>query len=283
MEIFYDCLPCILRQTIELLNFTTKDADKKNQIIKEAIKLISDYENYKCSPEITRDLHLKVKQILDIEDIFKEIKQKDIESAKKLLPLLDGHIEKSNDKIKEILKISAIGNIIDSAVNLGIKIEECIESELKKDFSHCDIEIFKNKLEKANKILIIGDNSGESVFDCLLAKYLSSKEVIYAVRDTPVLNDVTIQDAKNSGLEEYTKIISSGCNAPGTLLNETNAEFLKIFNAADIVISKGQGNYEALTPCGRDIFFLLKAKCRMVAEHLNVALGGYVFKYSDNK
>ena len=282
MEIFYDCLPCILRQTIELLNFTTEEADKRNQIIKETIKLISDFENYKCSPEITRDLHLRVKAILDIDDIYKDIKKQDIESAKKLLPLLNEHIKKSDDKLKEILKISAIGNIIDSAINLGIKIEDCIEAELKKDFSHCDIEIFTNKLEKANKILIIGDNSGESVFDCLLAKYLSLKEIIYAVRDTPVLNDVTIEDAKNSGLEECTKIISSGCNSPGTLLNEASEEFLKIFNEADIVISKGQGNYEALTPCGRDIFFLLKAKCRMVAKHLDVTLGGYVFKYSEN-
>ena len=279
MEIFYECLPCILRQSIELSDMVAKDTETKNKIIKEALKIIGNFDNYNNAPEVTKKLDDKVSEITGIQDIYAEIKDRDIKAALKLVIFLKEHVNNIEDKLYELLKISAIGNIIDSAVNLGIKIEDCIENEIKKKFALCDENIFIEKLKTAKTILIIGDNAGESVFDGLLAEFLIGKKVYYAVRSEPVINDVTFADAVKSGLDKYTEIISSGCGVPGLVLKRCDKEFLKIFFSADIVISKGQGNFEALTPCERDIFFLFKVKCPMVAKKAGAPLQSYVFEY----
>lgn len=112
--------------------------------------------------------------------------------------------------------------------------------EFEKDFSFCCLDIFEEKLKSARCILIIGDNAGETVFDKILIEYLADYEIIYAVRSEPVINDATINDAYDSGLNDYAYIISSGCGAPGVIMDQCSLEFLSVINKADIVISKGQ-------------------------------------------
>ena len=119
------------------------------------------------------------------------------------------------------------------------------------------------------------------MFDCLLLQQLPSLELTYAVRSAPIINDATIEDAQASGLGQYARIISTGCVAPGVLLNECSEAFLDIFYNADIVISKGQGNYETLSDCDRELFFLLKAKCPVIAGLLDMGLNEFVFKFHE--
>jgi uncharacterized protein with ATP-grasp and redox domains len=157
---------------------------------------------------------------------------------------------------------------------------ECIQEELEKECAICDFDVFGNKLKTAQRLLIIGDNAGETVFDRVLAEYLSPLDITYAVRSEPIINDATMKDAYASGLSDYTKIISTGCGAPGAILEDCGNEFLNVLETADIIISKGQGNFEALSECGKPVFFLLKAKCPMISEKLGVGLNEYVFKYT---
>jgi len=140
---------------------------------------------------------------------------------------------------------------------------------LKQDFAIFDYNKFKEQLKKANNILYIADNAGESVFDKILIEELN-KTITYAVREIPVINDVIIQDAIDSGIDEVAKIVSSGVKAPGTIMNQCNNEFLELFNNADMIISKGQGNYEGLSNIKRSVFFLLKAKCHVIAKDIGV-------------
>jgi len=148
---------------------------------------------------------------------------------------------------------------------------------LQQDFALSDFHHFQKHLSKAKTILYIGDNAGESVFDRLLIETMN-KKTFYAVREVPVINDVTKLDALESGLDQVSEIISSGSHAPGTMLNGCSSKFNELFKKADMVISKGQGNYEGLSDERRSIFFLLKAKCPVIAQHLGVTENDIVLK-----
>jgi uncharacterized protein with ATP-grasp and redox domains len=279
MQIFFDCLPCFLRQVLEAARMTTERTDLLENILDETIELISHYREYRYSPEIGREMHRIVEKYTGSEDPYKDVKQRNMEAALGVYPLLKRFLFKKNDRLYWALKTAATGNIIDSAINNNVNIENCIINELEKEFSICDMGEFSRKLKTAKSILFIGDNAGETVFDRVLAEELLYLDTTYAVRSEPVINDATLEDAYASGLDCCERIISSGCNSPGVIIEECSEEFLNIFNSTDIVISKGQGNYETLSENKRGIFFLLKAKCPVIAKKLDININDYVFKY----
>ena len=255
MKIFLDCLPCILRQVLEASRLVTDKSDLQAIIIEESIKILSDYKEYRCSPEIVTSMHKVVKELTGENHPYHSIKEHDICSAKELYPSLVQFLQQKQNSLYWALKIAATGNILDSAMNNNLDIKGCVEEELSKEFKICDISIFKEKLASAKKVLIIGDNAGETVFDKILLNTFLHLDITYAVRNEPIINDATVQDAISSELDDYAQIISTGCNAPGAILDQCNEEFLEVFNQADIVISKGQGNYEALSNLTERCFF----------------------------
>lgn len=279
MEIFLDCLPCVLRQVLEASRMTTDRHEVHAEIMEESIKIILRYKEYSCSPEMVTLMHQKVKDLTGVSDPYEKVKERDIEAAKRAYPLLKQFLKQKQNALYWALKVAATGNIIDSAIYADINFEDCLEEELTKEFGVCDIGIFEDRLKTAKSLLIIGDNAGETVFDKVLMEQLADLDIVYAVRDEPIINDATIKEAYASGLNHNARIISSGCSSPGTILDKCNVEFLEVFRRADIVISKGQGNFEALAGCGEDIFFLLKAKCVMIAKKLGVGLNDYAFKH----
>jgi uncharacterized protein with ATP-grasp and redox domains len=280
MEPFLDCLPCTLRQALEACRMVTDRPELQEKIMKESIKILSDFTKYRSSPSMGGVVHKAVKRITGVNDPYRDIKRNDIAAAKKVYPLLESFLTKKQNELYWALKIAATGNIIDSAVNNNLNLEECLENELEKKFSICDLDVLKNKLKTAKSLLIIGDNAGETVFDCILAKNLCRLDITYAVKSEPILNDATAFDAYASGLGEYARIVPSGSSVPGTILEECSDEFLELFNTADIVISKGQGNFETLPEHNDNLFFLLKAKCPVISRRLGAGLNEYVFKYS---
>ncbi|MDD3169264.1 MAG: ARMT1-like domain-containing protein [Eubacteriales bacterium] len=277
MKIFLDCLPCMLKQVLEASRLVTDKPELQETIMEESIKILSDYKKFHYSPEIVSNMHNVVKQLTGEKDPYRLVKERDISAAKEAYPVLIQFLEQNQNSLYWALKIAATGNIIDSAIYQNLDLQGCIEEELSKEFKICDIQIFKEEITTARKILIIGDNAGETVFDKVLLSTFSHLDITYAVRSEPIINDATFQDAISSGLNEYAQIISTGCNAPGAVLDQCSKEFLDVFHQADIIISKGQGNFEALSECGRSLFFLLKAKCPVIANKLNVDLNDYVF------
>lgn len=278
MEIFLDCLPCVLRQVLEASRMATDKIELQAKIMGEAIKILAEYKNYRCSPDIVKDMHQVVKSLTGVSDPYKALKERDIKTAIEAYPLLQGFAGNKQNKLYWALKTAATGNIIDSAIYNNLNFMASLENELAKEFSVCSLDLFEEKLKSAKSILIIGDNAGETVFDRVLIECLAGYEITYAVRSEPIINDATLQDAYDSGLNDYANIIATGCGAPGAILNECSPEFISVFNKADIVISKGQGNFEALSECQRPVFYLLKAKCIMIADRLKVNLNDYVFK-----
>jgi uncharacterized protein with ATP-grasp and redox domains len=279
MKAYLDCLPCMLRQVLEASKISTDNEELQNKIMAEALKGLADYKEYRNSPEVCRVMHGIVKQRTGVADPYREIKQRGIQTALKLLPALKRYVEDRKDRLYAALKAAATGNVLDSSISSSIDFEACLEDEFNKPFTICDIHALEEKLKVSKTLLIIGDNAGETVLDRILIEELPPLDVTYAVRSAPIINDATKEDACASGLESYARIISTGCDVPGVNLDECSREFLDAFYGADIVICKGQGNYETLSECDRDLFFLLKAKCIVLARLLNVSLNAYVFKY----
>jgi uncharacterized protein with ATP-grasp and redox domains len=273
----------MLNQILEAARMATDDVNKQEQILADAIDILSNYKSYDCSPALDLAMHGLVKKHTNTTDPYRLIKDADIKAAKRVYPQLKDFLEHKQNSIYWALKLAATGNNIDSAIYHNVDLDRCVKQELKKEFGKCDLPRFEELLKTAGTILIIGDNAGETVFDKVLAETLLPLKIIYAARNEPILNDATVQDAYESGLDECTTIISSGCNAPGTILDQCSDEFLKVFYSADIVISKGQGNFESLSDCKREVFFLLKAKCSMVARKLDVNINEYVFIWHTGK
>ena len=279
MEVFLDCLPCVLRGALEAAKMSTDDEGLQREIMQDAIGVLSRYETYQNAPEIAREFQRIVKARTGKQDPYTAVKQRDLATALRLLPALTQRVLSRDDTLYWALKAAATGNVLDAAIGLTIDMSR-FDTEFETPFAVCDIQPLKAKLETAKTLLVIGDNTGETVFDGLLLSQFPDLQLTYAVRDQPVLNDATIAEAVASGLDRYANIISTGCDVPGVKLSECSEEFLKIFHSADIVIAKGQGNYETLSEPPRDLFYLLKAKCPVIARVLNVKLHDFVFRYN---
>lgn len=277
MKMYLDCIPCFMQQALRAGRMATSDEKKLKQILDKTGEMVKTISMHATPAEIGMSVYRIVSEITNNPDPYKDIKQQHIAETKSIYPELEKIVAGSNDKLLSAIRIAIAGNVIDLGVKKSFDIVQDVKSILKQDFAIFDYSAFKNQLEKAENILYIGDNVGESVFDTILIKELK-KPVKYAVRSIPIINDVTIEDAIASGLDEVAELIDSGCKSPGIILNQSTPEFLEIFNTSDLVISKGQGNFEGLSDCKRQVFFLLKTKCPIISNHLGVEDGSIILK-----
>lgn len=277
MRTYLDCLPCFLSQALRAGRIATDDEKKIKRLLDEVGMALKDIPLECTPPEAGILIYGKVREISGVFDPYRETKIENTEKALSLYPRLKKLVRESTDPLLTAIRIAIAGNVIDFGVNENFDIEKEVEETLQKEFAIFDYESFKERLGQVDKVLYLGDNAGESVFDKILIEELK-KPVTYAVREIPVINDVTWDDALMAGLDEVATIISSGTNAPGTILKTCSSEFIEIYENSDMVISKGQGNYEALSEDKRPIFFLLKVKCHVIASDLDVKEGDIVLK-----
>ncbi|NPA39234.1 MAG: DUF89 family protein [Thermodesulfobacteria bacterium] len=284
MRLQLECLPCFLRQVLEATKIVNAPQDVKEVAMLKTLDVLKNFKSFSTPPELARDIHHELKGLLKEKDPYKPLKDECISLAKKVLTELKEELEKGDqrEKLEFRIRLSGVGNTFDAgaySIKDMKKLVASIKEELKKEFAVWHFEKFWESLKKAKKVLIIGDNAGETVFDKVLIDELKNyAEVTYAVRPEPIINDATVEDAINSGIHEVARIIPTGCNLPGVVLKECNEEFLKEFESADIVISKGQGNFESLSEEKKTgLFFLLKIKCPVIARHVGIGVGNYVF------
>lgn len=228
-------------------------------------------------PETGRMVYRILREVSGVENPFKEWKDASMQKAFALYPSLKEKVEASEDPLKTAVHIAIAGNIIDFATNPDFELKREIERILRKEPAINHYHAFMHHLAHATSVLYLADNAGETVFDKILIETMG-KKVIYAVRDKPVINDATIDDAVASGLDSVATVVSSGSDAPGTILRRCSEEFLGHFREADLIISKGQGNFESLSAEQGPIFFLLMAKCPLIAKDIGVEQGDIVIK-----
>lgn len=271
------CHSCIMNQALSTARFAKLTEDQTRRVISVAKTWL---EKSKTRPLLLAQHVIRyVADAVNQEkgksqyfDIYAEVKEESNALSLEYAQVLQKEIDDSESPFETGLQIAAAGNIIDFGANSNGSVNLARELDVLTTvpFARYDIEAFKNALERAATLLYICDNSGEIVFDMLFIKELQTifpnLQIVAAVRDKPIINDATLEDARFVGLDRLVTTISTGSVYPGTILSETTEEFQKLFGSVDVMLAKGQGNFETLMPSAdKRLFFLLRIKCEHMA------------------
>ncbi|OGW38439.1 MAG: hypothetical protein A2Y97_07985 [Nitrospirae bacterium RBG_13_39_12] len=281
MRVHLDCFPCFLRQALIALRFGTKDELLQETILKSILGNIEKADTSKPAAYTTTFIHKKIRKLLG-SDPFKEIKSEYNHIALRLYPAFKNIINDSHDPLWISTRLAIAGNVIDFGIFSSVDIEGTIHTALNNPLAVDDYSSFSNAISTAEEILYLTDNAGEIVFDRLLIETIISlgKKVRVVVKSSPVINDSTMQDAEESGLIRVCEVIDNGSEVVGTILEWTSSAFQAIFKNAQLVISKGQGNFETLYGSEKKIFFLFQSKCDVVSKELGLSTGSMLLKKS---
>lgn len=281
----FDCIPCYIKQVINLFNMVEVDEEAAQKHLRSILLSIVSLDPLRIPVEnVTVILH-KAYELLGVKDPYYRAKHESNNLAVGMLPKLREAVDCSNDPLYTACKLAIAGNVIDMVIIPDFDIYSSVEEALSSEFAGNDYEIFKKQVESAHQILIVGDNSGEIAFDRLLVERLRrpGNKIIYAVKGGPIINDATMEDAEQVGMVEVAELITNGNNSVGTNLERCSSEFNRALTESDVVISKGQANFESLEStieAGDKTFFLLKAKCPTTARKLGVELNGMVLRWN---
>ncbi|HEX7561334.1 MAG TPA: ARMT1-like domain-containing protein [Candidatus Humimicrobiaceae bacterium] len=277
MKIYHECIACHIRSAVTSAMIMTDDEKLRSAAVKKALVKASDFGSYENLFELFYDIQKEIKAIAPDMDPYLDFKKEFNRICLSLSEEYREKIEKSGDHFEMALRLCLAGNSID--VMQGKKmskdyLKSSVETALKQPLDAKMMGRLKNEILKAKKILVIGDNAGEIVFDKLFIEFLNrhfAKEgmIIYSVRGGHTLNDSTIDDAIMTGIDKVVKVITTGVDMPAAHLPTCSEEFNQCFREADLVISKGQGNLEALIDEKKNIYFLLKIKCNVIANMLD--------------
>jgi len=277
MKTFIECIPCLIRQAVDTAKFVTEDTELLQRIVKECLILAADFDISQPPPASARRIYRKICEMTGNNDPYQEVKARFNRMVLAMLPELIRIVGSSGDPFMTALRMAIAGNVIDFGVNGGVSenaVKRAIENSIQEPLSG-DISALRIAVERAGSILYLADNAGEIVLDRLFIGYLPADRVTLAVRGGPAINDATLADAYAAGLHEMVRVIDNGYDAPGTLLDQCSPEFQKVFADADLVISKGQGNFETLIGVDKNIFYLFKVKCAVAAMLSDLPLGTY--------
>lgn len=277
-----ECLACILKQSIVTAKLSTDDVWVQKEAVGQVLGYLSEISDFDLSPaELSTPAYRLVEKICQNPDPYNELKVHSTEQAKQFINDIRQYLLHSSYPLYTSAKLAIAGNVIDFGIFQEIDVEKEINQIMKKSLAIDHFGHFKTILEKKKEILYICDNCGEIYFDKIFANELKKqgKDIIFIVKQQPVINDATMEDALEAGLDQIGRVIDTGNGEIGLPQSKWTDEIKRIFQTDPMIISKGQGNFETLSDIKQDIFFLLKAKCPLVAKELGVHLYDIVFKY----
>lgn len=276
-----DCIPCLVRQTIDVARMVTGDEAVRCRILSRVLVMLSGTDRSLTPPEMTAEIYGVIEELAGPCDPYEEIKQRYNMLALGMLPALRERVNRSPDPFDAAVRLALAGNVIDFGAARSVEpdaLEPTVERSLVDPVHGMTTADARSAVDAAGSILYVGDNAGEIVFDLLLVELIGPARVVYAVRGGPVINDVTIDDAREVGMTDLVQVIDTGSAIPGAPPHRCGPAFGEALERADLVIAKGQGNYETLSDISRPVLFLLRAKCPVVARHIGVEQGTMVLE-----
>jgi len=275
------CVECIINQSRRVTEAIRADDTLNRRIVSRVEKLGEDFDFSKSPPEVASYVYEQMAELAGMDDLYKELKDHATQKAKTFLPQLRVELQNTSHKLLTAIKIAVAGNVIDLAAEVTFDLNEEMDKVFETHFSYDDFHQLEGALEKAETLLYIGDNVGEHIFDYLCIETLQELypklEIYYMVRGNPIINDVTMIEAKEAGFDRLCNLVDSGVNTPGFAYERANISSQKLFDTVDLVITKGMGNYECLSPSPRtNLCYLLKVKCQVVARSLGQEVGALV-------
>ncbi|MBU4193797.1 MAG: ARMT1-like domain-containing protein [Actinomycetia bacterium] len=269
MELFPECFACAMRQALAAARLVSDDESFHYQCLIEAAKILTRVERDMAPPQMGEHIYGMVRGLSGNPDPFREQKKEQNRVVEALLPWLRETVAAAEDPMLMAIRLAIAGNIVDPGAQESFDLERSVTEAVTGEASLEAYPEFVESLDRAKTVLYIADNCGEIVFDRVLVETMLSMrdvDITLAVRGAPIINDVTEEDALQVGMQDLCSIVSSGSKMPGTFLPRTSERFRGLFYSADLVISKGQGNWETLEDCDREVFFLFQVKCPVVAR-----------------
>lgn len=283
MKTYLDCFPCFMRQALEAARMATDDPAVQREVLDRTAALLPTVPLETTPVSIGQLVHRVVREVTGNPDPYKAVKKESNDLGLRLYPGLKARVERSEDPLLAALEIAGAGNVIDFGAELAVSPDRSIErivndslnQALRESLDRAAYDALRDRLAGVEEILYLGDNAGEIVCDRILIEELVrlGKRVTFAVRGSPIINDATLDDARYVGLDEVAALITNGSDAVGTTLSDSSPEFREVFRTAELIISKGQGNFEGLSDVPGPIFFLFKVKCRVVARETGAGMG----------
>jgi len=285
MKTYFDCVPCFVRQVLDSVRMTTDDTRLHEKVLREALSMASEMDLKQSPPAMAQKIHRFIRKMTGISDPYLDVKNRFNKLALQMYHDLRMQIDTSTDPVETAVRLAIAGNIIDFGVNSAVEssqVERTITESLTDPFDRESLEAFKHAVSRADEILYLGDNAGEIVFDRLLIEQLPCEKITFVVKGGPILNDALVEDAQIVGLTDVVDVIDNGSDAPGTILENCSETFRRRFDQSDLIIAKGQGNYETLSDVDKNIFFLVRPKCSVLARHLGREIGSLVLSGSNH-
>ena len=279
MRTFLDCVPCFVKQALAAARLVSSDEALGERVLRRVLGQASRLEFDRSPAHMGGEIHRIIREETGSADPYADIKRRSTEIALAQLDATRARVDAAPDPFDAAVRFAIAGNVMDFALAStwdGNRIGESLEEALSKALVRSDVEELRQTARTAAIILYIGDNAGEIVFDRLLLERLPAGRVSFAVKGGPVINDATREDAEAAGVDEVAKIVDTGADSPGTILDYCSHEFRDLFSLADVVIAKGQANYETLCDCGREVFFLTQVKCAVIARDTGAQVGDWV-------
>lgn len=277
MELSPECILCTIKKIDHLYDSLSQRSSEKLDFMKKIYRLAAEAEQSDTAPLLSARMMRVFLNDLNLKDPYKEQKKIYNELLLKKEKGIEKHIREFENPLIAALKYAMVGNLIDfgamddvSDSDLEMLLSDATNIKLDDDI----MDKFFSQLESANSLVYIGDNAGEIVLDKIFVKFLQEVfpniNIAFLVRGKPVFNDSTMEDAEQIGLTELVEVFDNGSDIPGTQLDCISKEALALIEEADLILAKGQGNFETLAGCGKNVFYLFLCKCDLFTSRFNM-------------
>jgi uncharacterized protein with ATP-grasp and redox domains len=278
MNMSMRCLPCIVGQALKVAKLT--GVPDVEAFIRDFLSYMSAMDFAKSNPEIMGRVFAMLKERCGNADPYRAVRERYDRLMLGMESGLTRAIEAASDPFAAALRYAVAGNIIDFGPQRELhedNVLAVIEGVAAGKLTWDDSAALRGDIESARRLLYIGDNCGEIFMDKLLIRQIKQLnpllEIIYGVRGVPVVNDAVRDDADIVGMNECARVIDNGDDSQGTVLERVSAEFRSAYDSADVIIAKGQGNFESLSGAPGNRYFLMMVKCDVVASETGIAQG----------
>jgi len=279
MKASADCIVCMFKQGLNTARLVTDDPTVHLKVLNALGKHVAELPEGGTPAVVSQPAYEIASAVTGVKDPYAQIKRDTNQAAMAVVEDIRRVIASSPDPLDSALHAAAAGNVIDLGIGHAFDIEKDIEAFMHRPFTFSAIDTFRTQLGTGRKLLYLGDNAGEIVFDALLVEQIlaTGTEVTFTVKSGPVINDATMEDADTTGMSALVPVLETGSADIGVNWERCSDAFREAFETADVIIAKGHGNFETCNERPENVYFLLKAKCELVAGEIGCKLGDIVF------
>ena len=281
MQTNLECLPCFVRQATEAVRMVTDDPAVHERVLRATLQQAATLSFDQPPPLMGQWIHRLLREETGHADPYHAVKQRSNALARELLPSLTRAVAEASDPFATAIRLAIAGNVIDFACHSDVtadRIKETVDRALTGPLDEREVDALRQAMAAAESILYLADNAGEIFFDRLFIEQLPMDRLTLVVRGGPIINDALMEDVEAAGLAALVEVIDNESDVPGTWLEACSSTFRQRFDRADLILAKGQGNYETLNRVDAPVFFLLMAKCPVIARTIGCNVGDMVIR-----